>query len=63
MVEDAVWQCEEDFWVGPPQVTVAMPDPDCLMAFPAPAGLLAGADAIAPTLPGQGAALVAGDDG
>ncbi len=50
MVEDAIWRQEENFWLAAPADAAAMLDPDCLMAFPGPPGLLVGADAIRPTL-------------
>lgn len=52
MDADAIWDLERGFWTGPPERAAALLDPGCLMAFPAPAGLLAGAKAIAPTLAG-----------
>ncbi len=46
MVEDAVWELEEGFWVGPGAAAPEMLDAECLMAFPPPAGLLAGSGPI-----------------
>jgi hypothetical protein len=50
MEVDAIWDLERGVWTGPPAHAAALLDPACLMAFPPPTGLLAGAAAIAPTL-------------
>lgn len=49
MDDAAVWAQEERFWTAGEDHYAGVLDPDCLMAFPAPAGLMAGAE-IAPSL-------------
>lgn len=49
--DGALWAIEEGFWTGGEATYRNIIDPDCIMAFPAPAGLLAG-PAIAESLAG-----------
>jgi hypothetical protein len=43
MVDDAVWQLEERLWTGGEEAYRATLDAECVMAFPAPAGVMTGA--------------------
>lgn len=42
MHNDELWELERRFWLGGVETYETHMDPQCLMAFPAPAGLLAG---------------------
>ena len=42
MEAEAAWALEERFWTGGAAHYAAALHPDCVMAFPPPAGLLAG---------------------
>jgi len=46
MDADEAWAREAAFWTGDAAAARAALDPGCVMAFPAPAGIIAGADAI-----------------
>lgn len=39
---DTLWAIEEKFWTGGEHIHRIILDPDCVMAFPVPAGILAG---------------------
>lgn len=46
MDADEAWAREAAFWTGDAAAARAALEPDCVMAFPAPAGIIAGAGAI-----------------
>ena len=43
MTDDEAWRMEERFWTGGADHYREALDPACVMAFPAPAGIIAGA--------------------
>ncbi len=51
MNDQAIWSLEEQFWTGGEDHYRRALDPKCVMAFPAPAGIIAG-PRIAETLKG-----------
>jgi hypothetical protein len=44
MTDDEAWASEQDFWTGSEEHYRRMLDDDCVMVFPAPAGIVAGQD-------------------
>lgn len=44
MTDDEAWRAEERFWTGGEDHHREALDPACVMAFPAPAGIMHGAD-------------------
>lgn len=48
--EDALWSLEERFWTGGEDHYARTLDAECVMAFPPPAGILAGGRRIAESL-------------
>lgn len=46
MTDDDAWRMEERFWTGGTGQYREALDPRCVMAFPAPAGIIAGADIV-----------------
>lgn len=42
MNDETLWLLEEQFWTGGEDHYLEALDPECVMAFPAPAGILAG---------------------
>jgi hypothetical protein len=42
MDDDAIWRLEERFWTGGAEHYAAALHPGCVMAFPAPVGILSG---------------------
>jgi hypothetical protein len=44
MNEQDVWRLEERFWLGGTDVYDELLSPECVMAFPAPAGIMKGAN-------------------
>jgi hypothetical protein len=43
MTDDEAWRAEERFWTGGTEHHREALDPECVMAFPFPAGIIAGA--------------------
>ena len=43
MDDGTIWSLEERFWAGGDDHDRSALDPECVMAFPAPAGIIAGA--------------------
>jgi hypothetical protein len=41
--DDQIWRAEEQFWTGDEIRWRTMLDPQCVMGFPAPAGIMSGA--------------------
>lgn len=50
--DDALWSLEERFWTGGEDHYARTLDAECVMAFPPPAGILAGGRRIAESLKG-----------
>ena len=46
MDDEAVWSLEERFWKGDEDFYSATLAPECIMAFPAPAGIMTGAQIV-----------------
>ena len=42
MDDDAIWNSEERFWTGGTDHYQSALDPECVMAFPAPVGIMSG---------------------
>ena len=42
MTDDEAWRAEERFWTGGQDHYSEALDPECVMAFPAPAGIMQG---------------------
>ena len=43
MADEEAWRAEERFWTGGEDHYRGALDPECVMAFPAPAGIMHGA--------------------
>lgn len=41
-MDEAIWLVEERFWLGGADAYRSAMDPECIMAFPAPAGIMTG---------------------
>lgn len=52
MTDEEAWRVEERFWTGREDHYREALDPACVMAFPAPAGIMRGGAAIARSLAG-----------
>ena len=52
MTDEEAWRAEERFWTGGEDHYSEALDPECVMAFPAPAGIMRGGAAIARSLAG-----------
>ncbi len=46
MTDDEAWTSEQDFWTGGEEHYRKMLDANCVMVFPAPAGIIAGQDIV-----------------
>ena len=44
--DEEAWEAEEAFWTGGADRHAEALDPECVMAFPAPAGIVAGVTAL-----------------